>query len=851
MKRSKRMLYMLLALVLAIGLFTVPAAAATAQQDIKAKALYQLGLFNGYDTSGTNFGLDDKLNRQQALVLFIRILGEESAAKAWTGAKPYSDVPDNNYALPYIGYAKEKGYTVGIGNNVFGFDLTANMKQMTTFALRGLGYNDQSGKPTDFTFDTSVTFAKSLDMLDSDKIYDPFLRGNAVDVLFGAIGTNFKGKDYDLLSKLMNDGIVTRDQYDKAMAIVEGKVSNNLASGTYTMKCQGKYFRVSSSKLYIYDTTPVQSFTVSNNGDYSYIKTSDGKYLALSSATDPKEGEQLVTSTTAYKWVISKLSNGAYNIMPYSKTSMVVNAYEAKTANGTKLIVWSANSTATNGHITMTAVKKPVTGVKLDQTAVSLAVGKTLQLTGTISPADATNQNVTWSSSNSAVATVSDTGLVKGIKAGTATITVKTVDGAKTATCKITVTSGATTATFKLNNSSGKTITELYMVDSGAGSYGKDFLSSNGYPSLGINKYVNASITFDSGTKFDIYLRYSDGSEAEALGLSFATATSAGGTVTLGTGTVKLTNSSGTALSTVALTPKGTDLTDAIRELGVRYNASVKAYNALLVRLTAAGLDKDAEVVKEINTLTASINAMGKVINEGSGQLTAAQIKEYNTALTEVDNFVTEMTALLNETGDLTAETAALKRRVTDTVSRFNKQVGNQPDMSRVSKATQDTLEAKIKEISGPLSDLAAKFNNTTAKFTFAQITEYNKTLDDLLVKMNALDTLIETAKTEASQSTARTINVKFVNGVDKALTNFIVYAPGNTTSPEVLSSNGNVTYQFTVPAATTPFNVTFTSNNVNFTMAFTFDKSVQNNETLTITFIPNADGTSIEYLQS
>jgi uncharacterized protein YjdB len=46
---------------------------------------------------------------------------------------------------------------------------------------------------------------------------------------------------------------------------------------------------------------------------------------------------------------------------------------------------------------------------------------------------------VTWSSSNTAVAKVSSTGLVTAVKKGTATITVKTSDGGKTATCKITV----------------------------------------------------------------------------------------------------------------------------------------------------------------------------------------------------------------------------------------------------------------------------------------------------------------------------------------------------------------------------------------------------------------------------
>jgi hypothetical protein len=86
-----------------------------------------------------------------------------------------------------------------------------------------------------------------------------------------------------------------------------------------------------------------------------------------------------------------------------------------------------------------------VTGVTVSPTSASLAVNGTQQLMATVSPSNATNKTVTWTSSNNAVATVSSTGLVTGIAAGTATITVTTQDGALTATSAITVTSGGGT----------------------------------------------------------------------------------------------------------------------------------------------------------------------------------------------------------------------------------------------------------------------------------------------------------------------------------------------------------------------------------------------------------------------
>lgn len=94
----------------------------------------------------------------------------------------------------------------------------------------------------------------------------------------------------------------------------------------------------------------------------------------------------------------------------------------------------------TNANVTPVAV----TGVTVSPTSANVNVGLTQQLSATISPANATNQNVTWSSSNNAIATVSSTGLVTGVAAGTVNITVTTQDGNKTAAAAITVTPAST-----------------------------------------------------------------------------------------------------------------------------------------------------------------------------------------------------------------------------------------------------------------------------------------------------------------------------------------------------------------------------------------------------------------------
>lgn len=81
-----------------------------------------------------------------------------------------------------------------------------------------------------------------------------------------------------------------------------------------------------------------------------------------------------------------------------------------------------------------------VTGVTLAPATINLNAGTTQQLTATIAPPNATNRRLTFSSSNTQVASVSDTGLVFAVGAGTATITATTQDGNRTATSAVTVT---------------------------------------------------------------------------------------------------------------------------------------------------------------------------------------------------------------------------------------------------------------------------------------------------------------------------------------------------------------------------------------------------------------------------
>lgn len=111
--------------------------------------------------------------------------------------------------------------------------------------------------------------------------------------------------------------------------------------------------------------------------------------------------------------------------------------------------------------VTVTAVVN-VTSVSLNKTETSLFVGDNETLTATVSPDGATNKNISWESSDPTVVSVVD-GELTALKAGTATITVTTEDGAKTATCAVTVSNvvvtGVTLDVTSANLIAGGTVT--------------------------------------------------------------------------------------------------------------------------------------------------------------------------------------------------------------------------------------------------------------------------------------------------------------------------------------------------------------------------------------------------------
>ena len=147
-----------------------------------ARGLYTLGLAQGYDSTGTNFGLTDKMTRIQTVVQVIRFLGKEAEVKANTYTHPFTDVPA--WANNYVGYAYANNITSGRSATEFDPDGVVDEMQFLTFMLRAIGYKDAEG---DFVWNNPFALAKKIGMHDSDTAAETFVRGDAFRISFHAL----------------------------------------------------------------------------------------------------------------------------------------------------------------------------------------------------------------------------------------------------------------------------------------------------------------------------------------------------------------------------------------------------------------------------------------------------------------------------------------------------------------------------------------------------------------------------------------------------------------------------------------------------------------------------------------
>ena len=139
--------------------------------------------------------------------------------------------------------------------------------------------------------------------------------------------------------------------------------------------------------------------------------------------------------------VYRKVTGGRSLIMTVSGTSATVTGL----SSGTQYIfevdaLDEADNARSYNQVTVTT-KVAVTGVSLSSSSISLFCGQSKQLSATVSPSNANNKAVSWSTGNTSIASVSSSGLVKALNPGNTTVRVTTVDGSKTVSSSVKVSS--------------------------------------------------------------------------------------------------------------------------------------------------------------------------------------------------------------------------------------------------------------------------------------------------------------------------------------------------------------------------------------------------------------------------
>lgn len=272
-------------------------------------------------------------------------------------------------------------------------------KADVSIAVTGVGLTKDGALATGKTFEMVVGDVFSL---------------NAIVTPEDATNKEIEWKSSNASVATVGDGLVT------AVAVGKATITVTTADGGKTASCT-----VNVSPLVI----PVASVSLKKDGaalaaDAS-VEVYVGDAVTLEAVVSPDNADNKAVSWTSSETSVATVAEGVVTAVAVGTSTITVT-----TADGGKTASCSINVVTPPVH---------VESVSLDKSMAFVEIGKTITLVASVAPDDADNKKVSWTSSDVSKATVSEDGVVTGIAAGSATITVTSEDGNKTATCSIVV----------------------------------------------------------------------------------------------------------------------------------------------------------------------------------------------------------------------------------------------------------------------------------------------------------------------------------------------------------------------------------------------------------------------------
>ena len=292
-----------------------------------------------------------------------------------------------------------------------------------------------------------------------------FIGSENYNVIWMTIGPNGGVQNWEGTGRIMY-GSSSKDRWFYWISASQGYPNGRSETGyryATRTKSWGSWSEWSDTVVTASDTRKVQTRTMCRYEDGNYPP--EGMYLDRSSAT----------MTVGATLQLSVGFTPAGTVAPYSwrssNTSVAIvdsNGLVAAVAEGTATIT-AYTDTGLSALCNVTVIPSAPTSVQLDKTEAKISIGSKLTLHATVVPASAST-TLTWSSSNSKVAQISNDGVIKAVNKGSAQITVATSNNL-TASCMVTITDPAklsktkmtiiapASSTIKLSGLAGRSVT--------------------------------------------------------------------------------------------------------------------------------------------------------------------------------------------------------------------------------------------------------------------------------------------------------------------------------------------------------------------------------------------------------